>query len=151
MALTTTTHLNFPGTARAALEFYRTVFGGDVAVTTYGEVGMPAETPGASRVVFGQLVSPTGFRVMAYDIPGHTEAFSGSTRREFGATITDSPFFVSLRGATLGEVSSYWTALSDGATVIEPLAASPWSAGFGMLTDMFGVTWVVDVEAAAAG
>jgi len=26
-----------------------------------------------------------------------------------------------------------------------PLAASPWSPGFGMLTDRFGVTWVVDV------
>ncbi|RZI85189.1 MAG: VOC family protein, partial [Microbacterium sp.] len=38
MSLTTTTHLNLPGTARAALEFYRTVFGGDLAVTTYGEV-----------------------------------------------------------------------------------------------------------------
>lgn len=150
MSLTTTTHLNLPGTARAALEFYRTVFGGDLAVTTYGDVGMPADSPDATRVVFGQLVSPTGFRVMAYDIPRRTEAFGGSTRREFGATITDSPFFLSVRGTSLDEVSGYWGALSDGATVIEPLAASAWSAGFGMLTDRFGVTWVVDVEAAQA-
>ncbi len=150
MTLTTTIHLNLPGTARAALEFYRTVFGGDLAVTTYREVGAPADSPDASRVVFGRLVSPTGFRVMAYDIPGRTEEFGASTRREHGATITDSPYFVSLRGSTLDEMDSYWSTLSDGATVIEAFAASEWSAGFGMLTVRFGVTWVVDVEAASS-
>lgn len=40
---------------------------------------------------------------------------------------------------------TYWSKLSARATIIEALAASPWSAGFGMLTDEYGVTWVVDV------
>ena len=42
MTLSTATHLNFPGTARAALDFYQRVFGGQVMTTTYAEVGMPA-------------------------------------------------------------------------------------------------------------
>jgi PhnB protein len=148
MSITTTTHLNFHGDARAALEFYQSVFGGRLTIATYGDFGMPEEAPGALNVVFGQVVSDDGFRVMAYDIPGQTAAFaarSGSTRRENGVTLTDQPFFVSVRSESLGEAQTYWRALSADATVVEPLAASAWSAGFGMLTDRFGVTWIVDV------
>jgi PhnB protein len=147
MTLSTTPHLNLPGTAHAALEFYRGVFGGTLEVTTYREVGMPAEAPDAAKVVFGRLESPSGFRVMAYDIPGRDEPFVADTRRAHGATVTDQPFFVSVRAESLEEARDHWAGLADGARVIEPLAASPWSPGFGMLTDRFGVTWVVDVAA----
>jgi PhnB protein len=147
MSITTTTHLNFHGEARAALEFYRSVFGGRVSIATYGEFGMPADAPGASNVVFGKVETDEGFRVMAYDIPGEATGSSdtGSTRRENGTTITDQSFFVSVRGETLDEVQRYWSALAVGATVVEDLAASAWSPGFGMLTDAFGVTWILDV------
>jgi len=148
MSITTTTHLNFRGDARAALEFYRTVFGGHLTIATYADFGMPADAPGAASVVFGKVESDSGFRVAAYDIPGLTGGsaqVAGSTRRENGVTITDQPFFVAVSGTTLDEVRSYWDALAVGATIVEPLAASAWSAGFGMLTDGYGVTWVLDV------
>ena len=151
MSITTTTHLNFRGEARAALEFYGSVFGGRVTIVTYGDSGMPAEAPGADHVVFGQVETGDGFRVMGYDIPGRTDGSAetaGSTRRENGLTLTDRPFFVSVRGESLGEVQGYWDKLSVGASVVEPLAASAWSPGFGMLTDGFGVTWILDVAAA---
>lgn len=151
MTITTTTHLNFRGDARAALEFYSSVFGGQVTIATYGDFGMPKDIPGADNVVFGQVESPDGFRVMAYDIPGQAGSSAdaaGSTRRENGTTITDQPFFVSVRGDTLAEVEGYWAGLSVGASIVEPLAASAWSPGFGMLTDGFGVTWILDVAAA---
>jgi len=150
MSITTTTHLNFRGDARAALEFYGSVFGGDVTIATYRDFGMPADVPGAENVVFGQIETADGFRVMAYDIPGQSggsAAAAGSTHRENGTTVTDQPFFLSVRGETLDEVEGYWAALSVGASIVEPLAASPWSPGFGMLTDRFGVTWILDVAA----
>ncbi len=145
-----TPHLNFRGDARAALEFYQSVFGGHIVIATYGDFGMPKEAPGAENVVFGQVETADGFRVMAYDIPGQTggsAASASSTHREGGVTITDQPFFVSVRGETLEEVQGYWAKLSAGATTVEDLAASAWSPGFGMLTDSFGVTWVLDVAA----
>jgi PhnB protein len=148
MSIKTTTHLNFRGDARAALEFYRSVFGGEVTIATYGDFGMPADAPDAARVVFGQVETADGFRVLAYDIPGAEGSMVGSTRRENGVTLTDQPFFVAVSGETLDEVEGYWSALSAGATVVEPLAASAWSPGFGMLTDGFGVTWILDVAAA---
>lgn len=152
MSITTTTHLNFPGTARQALDFYQSVFGGAVVAATYGDLGMPADAPGADKIVFGQVENDHGFRVMAYDIPGQdatdTSRTAGSTRRENGVTVTDRTFFQSVRGETLDEVTGIWNALAAGADVVEPLAASPWSPGFGMLTDRFGVTWVIDVQPA---
>jgi PhnB protein len=150
MTISTTTHLNFRGDARAALEFYQSVFGGRLTIATYGDFGMPAGVPGADNVVFGQVEAEGGFRVMAYDIPGQAARsadVAGSTRRENGTTVTDQPFFLSVRGETLDEVRGYWSALAVGASIVEPLAASAWSPGFGMLTDAFGVTWILDVAA----
>jgi PhnB protein len=150
MTLTATTHLNFRGDARAALEFYQSVFGGHLVVTSYGDFGMPKDAPGADSVVFGQVATADGFRVLAYDIPGQTGGSpdnAGSTHRENGVTITDQPFFVSVEGDSLDEVQGYWDKLSAGASIVEPLAASAWSAGFGMLTDRFGVTWILGVAA----
>lgn len=154
MTIATTTHLNFRGTARQALEFYASVFGGEVTLATYGDFGMPAGVPGADKIVFGQVENADGFRLMAYDIPGAAEdhvATAGSTTRENGATLTDRTFFQSMRADSLDELTRYWDALADGASIVEPLAASAWSPGFGMLTDRFGVTWVLDVRAAYAG
>jgi PhnB protein len=151
MSITTTTHLNFRGEARAALEFYGSVFGGQPTIATYGDFGMPKDVPGADNVVFGQVETADGFRVMAYDIPGASSDATptfGSARRENGVTLTDQPFFVSVRGETLDEIERYWNALSADATVVEALAVSAWSPGFGMLTDRFGVTWILDVAAA---
>lgn len=159
MSIITTTHLNFRGTARQALEFYASVFGGDVTLATYGDFGMPADAPGADKVVFGQVENAEGLRLMAYDVPGAAEdhvaeghaATAGTTTRENGVTVTDRTFFQSLRADSLDELTGYWDALADGAVIVEPLAASAWSPGFGMLTDRFGVTWVLDVRAAYAG
>ncbi len=150
MTVSTTTHLNFRGDARAALEFYQSVFGGELVVATYADFGAPKDTPDADKVVFGQVAAENGFRVMAYDVPATGQSArpsEPSTRRENGMTITQEPFFISLRGESVDEITGYWEKLSEGATVVEPLASSQWAPLFGMLTDRFGITWVVDVVA----
>lgn len=150
MSIQTTTHLNFRGDARNALEFYQSVFGGHLVIKTYGDFGMPAHVPGADKVVFGLIAADNGFRLMGYDIPGKTEggiASGGSTRRENGVTFTEQALFVSISAVTLEAIQHHWDALIVDATIVEPLAASAWSAGFGMLTDRFGVTWTVSVDA----
>ena len=144
------THLNFQGDARAALEFYQSVFGGELMVATYADFGAPKDTPDADKVVFGQVAAENGFRVMAYDVPATGQSAGpseSSTRRENGVRITQDSFFISLRGGGVDEISGYWEKLSEGVTVVEPLASSQWAPLFGMLTDRFGVTWVVDVVA----
>ncbi|MEU9507073.1 VOC family protein [Micromonospora sp. NPDC048170] len=150
MSITTTAHLNFRGNAREALEFYQSVFGGEMTVIAYGDFGMPKELPDAGNVVWGQVANDDGFRVMAYDVPSQAGAGitpAPSTRRENGMTLTGEPFFLSVRGETVEEVGALWEKLADGATVVEAYGPAQWSPAFGILTDRFGITWILDVAA----
>ncbi len=74
--------------------------------------------------------------LMAYDAPATMAWNAGKI-----------PVFVSVRGADAEEINRYWEKLSEGATVVQPLAAAGWSPLYGMLKDRFGVTWVLDVQA----
>ncbi|WP_306204457.1 VOC family protein [Actinoplanes sp. RD1] len=149
MAITTTTHLNFRGDARQALEFYQSVFGGQLTVVAYGDFGMPRDLPDADKVVFGQVSADSGFRIAAYDAPSHSPAAPAptATTRADGLTLTGEKFFVAVGGDTVEEVGTLWDKLSAGATIVEKFGPSPFSPGFGMLTDRFGVTWVLQVNA----
>lgn len=139
MAITTTTHLNFRGHARAALEFYQSVFGGQVALVTYQDAHNVQHPSEAEQVMWGQVQGDNGFHVMAYDVPSAQSYDQG-----------DKPVFVSVRGDadSADEITSYWKGLTRSATIHADLGPAPWGAPlYGMLTDQFGVTWVLDVQA----
>ncbi|MFI9558026.1 VOC family protein [Nonomuraea endophytica] len=134
MSVNSVTHLNFRGDAQAALTFYQSVFGGQVVAITYKDAGSIQNPAEADQVMWGQVAADNGFHVMAYDVPSRLPWNQG-----------ENAFFVSLRGDTAEEVTAYWEKLSEGATVQQPLGPAQWAPLYGMLTDRFGVTWVVDV------
>ncbi|MFH9619028.1 VOC family protein [Streptomyces pratensis] len=136
MSVTTTTHLNFRGDARAALEFYHSVFGGDVVAVTYKEAGDAHDPAEGDRVMWGQVVADNGFRVMAYDVPSRMPWQQG-----------ENAVFVSVRGDDSDEITALWGRLAVGATVVQPLEPARWAPLYGMLKDRFGVVWVLDVAA----
>lgn len=137
MSITTTTHLNFRGDARAALEFYQSVFGGDLTAITYADAHSITAADEAQQIMWGRVASPEGFHVMAYDVPSHTAYDPGTI-----------PVFVSVRGGDAAEITRHWEKLVDGSEVIVPLGQATWAPLYGMLKDRFGVTWVLDVEMA---
>lgn len=134
MTIKTTTHLNFRGQARAALEFYQSAFGGFPVIVTYNDANAVQDPAEANQVMWGQVVSEAGFAVMAYDVPSSLSYAPG-----------EIPVFVSVRGDSTDELTGYWDKLKDGATVIQDLAPAGWSPLYGMLKDKFGVTWVLDI------
>ncbi|MFC9241795.1 VOC family protein [Streptomyces decoyicus] len=136
MSVTTTTHLNFRGAAREALDFYQSVFGGRVVAVTYKDVGNVQNENEADWVMWGEVAGDDGFHVMAYDVPSQLPWNQG-----------ENPFFVSVRGDDADEISALWQKLSVGSTVLRPLEAAQWAPLYGMLSDRFGVTWVLDVTA----
>ncbi|MEU0132141.1 MULTISPECIES: VOC family protein [unclassified Streptomyces] len=140
MSVTSVTHLNFRGDARAALGFYHSVFGGDLAVVSYEEAGDTRNPAGPDQVVWGQVAAENGFRVMAYDVPSQLPWDRGV-----------NSFFVSLRCGTTREVSDHWEKLSVGATVVQPLEPARWAPLHGMLEDRYGVVWVLDVASGENG
>jgi PhnB protein len=140
MAIETTTHLNFRGTARDALGFYQSVFGGHLVAVTYADAHAVQNPTEADQIMWGQVASPDGFRVMAYDVPSSQPYHQG-----------ENAVFVSVRGKSPDEISAYWGKLTEGSTIIVPLAAAAWSPLYGMVRDRFGITWVLDIAVEYAG
>jgi PhnB protein len=134
MSITTTTHLNFRGDARAALEHYQSVFGGDLAAVTYQDAGAVQDESEADQVMWGQVLAGNGFHVMAYDVPSRMSYDQG-----------ENSVFVSVHGETAEEIVGYWDKLSDEATIVIPLGPAGWSPAYGMLKDRFGVVWILHV------
>jgi len=133
MAIAVTPHLNFRGNAREALEFYQSVFGGELVIVSYGDMGN-SDPAVADRVTWGQVAAGNGFRIMAYDVYPHLEWDRGQ-----------DPFFISVRGTDAVEIRDYWDKLVDGAEVKQPIGPSLWAPLYGQLTDRFGITWILDV------
>lgn len=136
MSIETTTHINFDGQAREALDHYATVFGGTVTAATYGQMGASQDPAWADRIVFGQVTTDAGFRIMAFDVWPDQPYDQGT-----------NAFYVFVHGDDADEVTRYWEALSEGAEVRQPLAPTPWAPLAGQLRDRFGVVWQLDVAA----
>ena len=131
-------YVSFDGNAREAMEFYRSVFGGDLTLSTYGEYGQP-DAPGADKVMHGQLETPAGFTLMGADTPPGSEY---STPND---TIT-----ISLSGDD-DELHAYWDKLADGGTVTMPLEKQMWGDEFGMCIDRYGTPWMVNIGQSQSG
>ncbi|MEU4236150.1 hypothetical protein [Actinoplanes sp. NPDC026619] len=91
------------------------------------------------------------FRALDPTAHDRKSAPAAPTTREHGMTLTGERFFVSVRGETAEEVGALWDKLADGADIAEKYGSSQWAPGFGMLTDCFGVTWILDVATSYAG
>ncbi|GAA3608937.1 VOC family protein [Agrococcus terreus] len=134
---TSTIHLNFRGDARAALDHYRDVFGGEVAAFTYGQAQDP-RNPDTEQIVFGELRGARGVHVMAYDVPPSMPFERGT-----------NAMFVSVRSADAEEIAGYWGRLASSGEVVVELGPSGWSPLYGMVADRFGIVWVLDVVSGA--
>ncbi len=129
-------YINFKDNAREAMGFYKSVFGGELTMSTFGEFGSSSGPADEKLIMHSQLETPAGFTLMASDTPAHME-FKG------GGNIS-----VSLSGTDEAALSGYWTKLSDGASIMQPLEKAPWGDSFGMLTDRYGVAWLVNITGA---
>lgn len=126
-------YLSFDGDARQAMEFYEQVFGGTLALNTFGAFG-DSDSPHADKIMHGMLETPGGFTLMGADTPPGMEYSPGNT------------FSVSLSGDDEAELRGYWEKLSAGGSVAVPLEKQMWGDVFGMCTDRFGVPWMVNIS-----
>jgi len=128
-------YLSFTDDAREAMEFYRSVFGGELTLSTFGEFPGMVQDPAENELVMhAQLTTAEGLTLMGSDTPAHM-AF------ERPANIS-----LSLSGDDEGVLQGYWNALAEGGTVTMPMSETFWSPRFGMLTDRFGTSWMVGAE-----
>ena len=125
-------YIAFDGNAREAMSFYESVLGGTLTVNTFGESGA-TEPELADKVMHALLETPSGFVLMASDMPPGMEHQPGTNMS------------VSLSGDDADELRTYWERLSEGGTVTVPLEMQMWGDEFGMCQDQFGIPWMVNI------
>jgi PhnB protein len=132
MASSLNPYLNFNGNARQAMEFYASVFGGELTLTRFAELG--AEGPDADRIMHAALNSDAGYVIMGADVPSgmEYEPITGAS--------------VSISGDDADALRRYWDQLSASGTVRMPLEKQAWGDEFGMCADQFGVPWMVNIS-----
>ena len=130
-------YISFPGTAREAMQTYQRVFGGDLSVMTFGDAGAQ-DVPDPTQVMHALLETPSGFTLMASDMPPGMEHSRGND------------IAVSLSGDDADDLRGWWTSLCEGGTITMPLEKQMWGDEFGMVTDRFGVSWMVNIASPSA-
>lgn len=130
-------YISFPeDNAREGMEFYKTVFRGDLTLSTFKENGMEEHFPGeGDKIMHGMLEADNGLVLMGADTPN-------SMKHEVNNNIS-----ISLSGDDETELSRYFEDLSSGGKINQPLTKAGWGDTFGMVTDKFGIDWMVNITA----
>lgn len=125
-------YLNFDGTAREAMEFYRSVLGGELLVHTFGE-SMPDAGEIADQVMHASLETEAGYSLFASDTPPGMPFTTGSAMT------------ISISGDDVEQLRGYWSGLSEGGEITMPLDKQMWGDEFGAFTDRFGIPWMINI------
>lgn len=124
-------YLTFLGNTGQAMNFYKAVFGGTLTMTTFKEMYPSTGPEQANQIMHAELTANNGMTIMASDDP-EQQAKSNTS--------------ISLSGDDEPELKGFWNKLTDGATIIVPFEKAPWGGTFGMLTDKFGIRWLVNAN-----
>ncbi|HKV57307.1 MAG TPA: VOC family protein [Ktedonobacteraceae bacterium] len=126
-------YLSFRDNAREAMEFYRTVFGGKLELSTFKELNASQDPAEDNKIMHSVLEADNGITFMASDTPDRMEYRAGTNMS------------MSLSGDNEAELRGYFQKLSAGGMVTMPLEKAPWGDSFGMCIDKFGVPWLVNI------
>lgn len=124
-------YLFFRGNCREAMEFYKSIFGGELTLLTYGDTKMGDESQ--KDLVMHAILKDGLVRLMASD----TEQASDKAAK----------ISLSLSGADEATLRSVFQKLSEGGNVFSELKQEFWGDTFGSLTDKYGVEWMVNIAA----
>ena len=132
-------YLSFRDTAKEAMEFYQSVFGGTLTRSTFAEFQVSQDPAEQDKTMHAMLETDGGLVLMGADTPNSMEYTPGTN------------YAVSLSGdsADETELRRFWDGLSAGGTVTMPLNKAPWGDSFGMCLDRFGVSWMVNIAVPA--
>ncbi len=136
------TYLNFPGNTEEAMNFYKNVFQAEfsgMGLQRFGDIpqgdGYPPIADNVKKMILHvELPIMGGHVLMATDAP-----------KEMGFTVTPgNNMHISVEPETRAEAERLFNALSQGGTIIMPLADMFFGSYFGQLTDKFGINWMVN-------
>ncbi len=139
---TVNTYLTFSGNCLEAFEFYKSVFGGEFNyVGTFGEMPQQEGMPPVSEKDMDKLMH------ISLPVSKETVLMGSDTLEGFGPKIIQgNNFSISISTKSKEEAERLYNGLCAGGQIIMALDETFWGAYFGMLTDKFGINWMVNVE-----
>jgi PhnB protein len=135
-ATTITPYLFFGGRCDEALAFYGEALGAEVEMVMRYNESPEAPPPGMLQPGFESKVMHASFRVRGVPLMA-SDGCDDTSKRE--------GFKLALSVPTESDARKAFDALADGGSVEMPLTTTFWSPLFGMLTDRFGVSWMVSI------
>ena len=138
--LTANPYLSFDGNCEEAFERYRSIFGGELAISRYSE--MPPDTP---------VDASAGDQIMHVSLAlGDGQALMGSDRPPgMGSTTFGDSVAISISPDSADDGRRIFEALADGGMVLMPYEHQFWGADYGMCRDRFGINWMVNYDSSA--
>lgn len=135
-----TPYLNFNGNCEAAFRFYETALGGKITfISTWGESPMADQAlPGWACKIVHITLEAGACKIHGSDSPGE------DYQKPQGISLA-------LGVPSVTEAERVFQALSEGGTVQVPLQETYWTQRFGMLTDRFGIPWLINCEEPVSG
>jgi PhnB protein len=126
-------YISFKDNCRQAMDFYKSVFGGELRTATFKDYHASQNPSEDNLIMHAELKGDNGIKFMAADTPARMEY-------KPGANIS-----MSLSGDNEAELTNYFQKLSAGGKVTQPLTKAMWGDTFGMLTDKYGINWMVNI------
>lgn len=123
-------YLNFNGQTREAMKFYQDCLGGELVMQKISESPMAARMPSemGAKILHSSLTKGN-LVLMASDMMGNSIVKGNSVALCVNCSSDE-------------EVNFFFSKLSAGGNIVEPLHQSFWGSTFGSLTDKFGITWI---------
>jgi PhnB protein len=125
-------YLTFAGNCREALNFYKDCFKGEItSIQTFGEGNMATEEALKDRILHA-VFKAEDMSFMASDGMADFHANPGNMT-SLTVELGDEQ-----------EQETIFNALAEGGKVTMPLERTFWGAKFGMLTDRYGIQWMLN-------
>jgi PhnB protein len=134
-------YINFKGNCEEAFNFYKSVFGGDFPYVGRYKDMPPSETEKAGEVD-GNLIMHISLQIgkdsylMGSDVGGEWAKY----------TTEGNNIQLSLNADDEAHADKLFAALSAGGRANMPMQKTFWGSYFGMLTDKFGINWMISSE-----
>jgi PhnB protein len=126
-------YLQFNGEAEDALNFYKSIFGGEADITRFSDFpGMPVADDQKNQLMHAVLKTKELQLMLSDATPT-------------GGVAHGENISLSLSGDDEATLTQYFKGLCEGGTVTDELSAKQWGDVFGMVTDKFGINWMVNI------
>ena len=127
------TYLNFDGNTREAMKFYERCLGGELYIMPFSEAPGDFPKEAKDRIMHATLRNGSAVLMASDTMPGMPFKQGNN-------------FSICISPESLDETDRLFAALGEKGKVTMPLQETFWGARFGMVTDQFGINWMLNFE-----